>query len=84
MSLQVQFRPEALRDLEKLDKSTAQRILTKIHWLSTNFNSTLPERLSGELKAFYKLRVGDWRILYTPHHGILMVHMIGHRREIYK
>lgn len=84
MNLQVQFKPEAVSNLKQLDKPIAQRILNKINWLAANFDKTIPERLSSELKQFYKLRIGDWRVLYTHHHGILMIHMIGHRREIYK
>ncbi|MCK4233696.1 type II toxin-antitoxin system RelE/ParE family toxin, partial [candidate division WOR-3 bacterium] len=37
-------------------------------------------------KGMYKLRVGDWRIIYTVNQKtkVITIHMIGHRKEIYK
>ena len=42
--------------------------------------------LTGEFKGMFKLRVGDWRIIYTVNQNtkIITVHMVGHRSEIYK
>lgn len=59
MTLNVQFRPQAITDLERLDQVIAQRILSKIKWLIQNFDSTTPQALTGDLKGFFKLRVGD-------------------------
>ena len=84
MKLRVEFKPEAVHDLEDLDRAVSQRVLNKIHWLAQNFTQIVPERLTGELGAFYKLRVGDWRVIYLFDSEAITVHMIGHRREIYK
>lgn len=81
---QVKFRDEAIDDLSRLDKPVAQRILDKTKWLAENFDSITPERLSGEFKELYKLRVGDWRVGYTAHGDIITVHIIDHRSRIYK
>lgn len=59
MTLNVQFRLQAITDLERLDQVIAQRILDKIKWLTQNFDSTIPQALTGDLKGFFKLRVGD-------------------------
>jgi len=40
--------------------------------------------LSGEFKGVYKLRVGDWRVIYTVEGDSIVVQGIGHRREIYR
>ncbi|WP_414624163.1 type II toxin-antitoxin system RelE family toxin [Calothrix sp. CCY 0018] len=34
---------------------------------------------------FYKLRVGDYRVLYrfSNEPNIIIIHQVGHRREIY-
>jgi len=83
---QIRFMPEAATDLGRLDKPVAQRIITKLKWLSRNFDDLTPEMLSGELKGFYKLRAGSYRAIYTTNREerLLMVHLIGHRRNIYK
>ena len=83
---QVEFLLPVINDLKKLDKIISQRIIDKIHWLADNFESTIPEILTANLKGMYKLRVGDWRIIYTVNQKAkkITIHMIGHRREIYK
>jgi mRNA interferase RelE/StbE len=42
--------------------------------------------LTGELKGLFKLRVGDYRIAYSIEEKkkLLTIHLIGHRREIYR
>jgi len=59
--VKVEWAEGAIKDLEKLDKVVARRILKKISWFSRNFERLVPDPLSGEFKETYKLRVGDWR-----------------------
>ena len=78
--------PKASDDLRRLDKPTARRILDKLKWLSQNFTDLTSEKLTGELRGFYKLRVGSYRVIYTVNQEEhqLVIHLIGHRRDIYK
>jgi mRNA interferase RelE/StbE len=83
----VELTDEAEKDLARIDKNTAQRILNKMRWLAENFDMIKPERLKGELwKDKFKLRVGDYRVIYSVdfEKKIITVHLIGHRSEIYK
>ena len=82
---QVRFLEPATRDLTKLDKSIAQRTIKKLLWLAENLENIKPEPLSAELAGFYKLRVGNYRVIYEILHEekSVIVHAIGHRREIY-
>jgi mRNA interferase RelE/StbE len=61
----IEWTEDAVKDLAKLDKPVAQRILKKINWLPDNFEKITPEPLIGELKGTFKLRIGDWRVIYT-------------------
>ncbi len=83
---QVLFSATARDRLKRLDKPIAQRILDRIKWLGEHFADIEPEALSGELRAFYKFRVGPYRIIYTANRPeqSLTIHFIGHRREVYK
>ena len=78
--------PEALQDLSKLDGSAMRRVVKRIAWLANNLEYIQPERLSGELAALFKLRAGDYRILYQllKTDDVILIHQIGHRREIYR
>lgn len=78
--------PNVEKDVERLDKTIAQRILQKIKWLSENFEAIVPEPLKGKWKGKFKLRVGDYRVVYNANNdaGLIMIHLIGHRRDVYK
>jgi len=82
----VTILPKALDALRSFDKVTAKRILDKLSWLSENFDNLTPLSLKGTLSGTYKLRVEDWRVLYSfdADKRIITVHLIGHRRDIYK
>ncbi|MGW1406274.1 type II toxin-antitoxin system RelE family toxin [Streptomyces sp. NPDC002403] len=78
------FRPEAQAELRKIPRDTALRILAKLTELESNplgFNTTAlvsqPDRR--------RLRVGDYRVVYTIDNGELVVWVvrIGHRSTIY-
>ena len=86
MTYQVQLMPEALEDLGRLDKIIDHRILIKIGWLSGNFDNLTPEVLTGELRGLFKLRVGSYRVVYTVNQKdqLITIHLIGHRRDIYR
>jgi mRNA interferase RelE/StbE len=80
----VRWTEPALQDLQNLDKPIAQRIVRKISWFSRHFDAITPESLSAELSGTYKLRVGDWRVIYTLEAATIVIHAVGHRRDIYK
>ncbi len=80
----VEWTEDAIEDLERLDKPIAKRILKKISWFSQHFGNIIPEPLSAELAGTFKLRVGDWRIVYTIETDVIVIQAIGHRKEVYK
>ncbi len=85
MDYSIEFTPEAIASLEKLDPVIQQRALNKIKWLGTNFDQLSPQPLTGELSGLFKLRIGDYRAIYSFSiaQKIITVHDIGHRGEIY-
>jgi mRNA interferase RelE/StbE len=80
----IEWTEGAVKDLERLDKPIARRISRRLTWFSRNFQSIVPEPLSGELKGTFKLRVGDWRAVYTIEGETIVIQFIGHRSEIYR
>ena len=85
MSYSVEYESEALADLEKLDPEIRKRIVNKIEWLAQNFEQIAPQSLTGDWTGFYKLRVGNYRIIYQIDlsEKIIMIDVVGHRRQIY-
>jgi len=82
--VKVEWTEGTIKDVEKLDKPVAQRILRKINWFSRNFEELALEPLSGEFKGMFKLRVGEWRVIYTVAGETAVIQFVGHRKEIYK
>jgi len=80
----IEWTEGAVKDLERLDKPIVRRTSRRLTWLSKNFQSIVPEPLSGELKGTFKLRIGDWRAVYTMEGETIVIQFIGHRSEIYR
>ena len=76
----------AEKSLDKLDRPVRLVVVEKLKWFVANFETLSPSSLHGEWKAFFKLRIGDWRVIYEKDDAnkMIVVHSIGHRREVYK
>jgi mRNA interferase RelE/StbE len=61
------------------------RIIKKINWLANNFDQITPQALTGDLAGFFKLRVGDYRVLYdcSQEDQAIAIIRVRHRREVY-
>ena len=86
MKYHIRILDTATRELAKLDKPSGRRIVKRAHWLAANLDNIKPEALTGDLAGLYKLRAGDYRIVYEILHDeqTIVIHIIGHRREIYR
>ncbi|MGB5637418.1 MAG: type II toxin-antitoxin system RelE/ParE family toxin [Waterburya sp.] len=85
MTYSVEFTPDATVELETLTPTIQERILRKVHWLSVNFENLSPQALSANLSGLFKLRVGDYRVIYSfaTKEQRITIHKVGHRRSIY-
>jgi mRNA interferase RelE/StbE len=81
----VYLSPGAERDLGALDKPAQRRVVARIEALASNPRPTGVTKLQGEANA-WRIRVGDYRVLYTIEDGrlVVLVIKIGHRREVYR
>lgn len=86
MDYSVELKTEALVSLERLTQVEKNRIIRKIYWLATNFDSITPDYLTANLAGLFKLRVGNYRVVYSFSRElrIITIHIIGHRSEIYR
>ena len=85
MSYSVEVTGEALANEEKFTQAVREWISKKIDWLAENFEQITPMPLSANLAGFFKIRVGDYRVIYSFNDDlrVITIHQIGHRREIY-
>lgn len=80
----VKWTRDALQDLDAIDRVIARRIIGKVAWFEENFDDIVPEKLHRDLRGFYKLRVGDYRVVYSLQGGLMTIEAVGHRRTVYK
>ena len=77
---------EAEQHLSNLDEKIRLRVLEKILWLKNNFDIINPIPLTNKWSDHFKLRIGDYRIIYKVdwEKDKLIIMVIGHRSKIYK
>ena len=82
----IRILQKATRELERLDKPIAHRIAERINWLAANLDDIRPEPFKGNLAGLYKLRIGDYRVVYEILYDekMIVIHQVGHRSEIYR
>ncbi|HKA32067.1 MAG TPA: type II toxin-antitoxin system RelE/ParE family toxin [Candidatus Binatia bacterium] len=85
MAYRIEFAPKAARQFRALDKGLQRRLARRIDALAGNPRPQGVKKLAGE-DDLYRLRVGDYRILYQiqKHRLIVLVVGVGHRSEIYR
>jgi len=82
----LSFVLDAENDLSALNHKVRTRVLDKAQWLQDNFDAITPVPLSNIWRGFFKLRVGDLRIIYKLEwdKNKIIVVAVGHRSDIYK
>ena len=82
---QIEFTNQAAKQLSKLDKSTQRIIAQAIGTLL--INDLLPSLQIKQLKSplhSFRLRAGNYRILFEKVNQLITIHHIGHRKDVYK
>ena len=87
MAWKIDLSSNALKQLRKLDKPIADRILKFLRGRVEKLDDPrkIGERLQGPLGDFWKYRVGDYRVICSLQDDRLVVWVVrtGHRGEIY-
>ena len=89
LAWRIEFEDTALKELAKLDKQVARRILAFLRERVAVLDDprTVGEALKGsKLGEFWKYRVGDYRVITNIEDGVMriLVLKVGNRREVYR
>jgi mRNA interferase RelE/StbE len=68
--MSVDFSPAAQSDFERLDPQNQERVLEATERFAITGHGDI-KKLHGR-EGHYRLRVGDWRVIFTRPHGSLM------------
>lgn len=86
MSYSVSLRRSALKELQSLPKTAVQKVGGAIDKLAENPRPDGVKKLKSSEEDLYRIRVGDFRIVYSIEDEIKIVDIrkIGHRKDIYR
>ncbi len=85
MAYRIEIQRSAEKELAALSSTLQARIFKAIDGLVTDPRPIGCKKLSGAKNAF-RIRVGEYRIVYEIYDGVLVVIVIriAHRREVYR
>lgn len=83
MNYKIAFKKSVARDLKKIDKEQATKILKKIEDELPEKAETLPV-LTGNFSGLRKFRIGDFRVIFSIIGDTALILRIRHRKEAYR
>ena len=82
-SFSTLFHPEFPDDLRRLPANVRERILTAVEKRLAQAPDRYGQRLRQSLRGYWKLRVGDHRVVYEIVGREVRVYGVLHRRDVY-
>ena len=82
MEYKIKLKPRAIKDCKSIDKKILKSIFSKIELLSND--------LQGDVKKLtnftpeYRLRAGDYRVLFETEKDEIIIYRVMHRKEVYR
>ena len=83
MKYKITFKKSVSRDLNKLGKSQAKKILDKIEIELSSKADKYPQ-LKGRFSGLRKCRIGDYRVIFSLLNDTVLITRIKHRKEVYR
>jgi len=83
LAYNIVYKKSVQRDLKRVPKAEADRILNQIEQELSKNADAYPV-LKGQFAGLRKYRVGDYRVIYAIVGDDCLVLRIGHRKEVYK
>ena len=88
MAWRIELLPAAAKELRKLDRQTAARIIRTLEERIASLDDprTTGSALVGELAGLWRWRIGDYRVVarIEDERITILVVRIAHRREVYR
>lgn len=83
MAYNIQYKRSVAKDLARIGKPDARRLLDKLEKELSTHPDSYPA-LQGPLAGLRKMRIGDFRVIYAILDSDVLILRIGNRREVYR
>jgi len=78
----IEYKKSVFKDLKRIRLPEAKRIISQLEkTLKENPHKGVP--LKGEFEGLFRLRIGNYRVIYTKTEKGVLILRIGHRGKIY-
>jgi mRNA interferase RelE/StbE len=88
LAWKIEFEQDAIRQLNRLDKSVRRRIVEylELRVAASGDPRRFGKTLRGDKSGFRSYRVGDYRVICLLEHqgSVIVVVSVGHRRDVYR
>ena len=81
MNYRIEFKPRAAKDLKALPAAQHRRVVARIEALKHDLTGDV--RKLTNFTPEYRLRVGDYRVLFEVERNTVVVYRVLHRKEAY-
>ena len=80
----ISYAASVKKDFKKIERAAVIRIVSAIHTLADNPRPRSAKKLEG--LPYYRIRVGDYRVVYHIDDGkvVILVVGVGHRKDVYR
>jgi mRNA interferase RelE/StbE len=82
MIYNVQFKPKSIKDAQTIPKKDLKGIFEKIEFMKTDLRGNV-KRLTN-FTPEYRLRIGNYRVLFEIEDKEIVIYRILHRKDVYK
>ena len=83
MDYNITFKKSVFKDLKRISKQDAKRILDKIDAKLTKYPDRLPTP-TGQFSGLRKFRVGDYRVVFAIMDSDVLILRVQNRKDVYK
>ncbi|MGD0668703.1 MAG: type II toxin-antitoxin system RelE/ParE family toxin [Bryobacteraceae bacterium] len=82
-AIKIEWLDEARADVRRLDRSTAMHIFESVlRCARMGGGDVIP--LHGDMAGYFRLRIGDYRVLFALEGGTMRIFGVRHRSEAYR
>jgi len=79
----IEYKSSVAHDLKTLDNTVARRVIKELEE-ALSCNPDCGEALTRQFKGLFKLRIGDYRVVYSKKQGGILVLRIRNRNKVYR
>jgi len=83
LAYDIEYDPKAFKQLQKLNPTIAKELLDGIEEFANTPVITKIKKLKTPFDGAYRLRIGDYRVIFYQENNLMLISKIAHRKEVY-